>query len=57
MLIVLCYCSLFLYISAIFQETKRKVFFDKPLYKKIISTSISRKTIYSGARADLARAK
>ena len=55
--IVLCYCSLFLYISAIFRQTKRKAFLDKPLYKKIISTFITRKSIYDGAHANLARLK
>ena len=55
--IVLCYCSLFLYISAIFRGAKRKAFFDKLLYKKIISTFITRKTMYNGAHANLARAK
>ena len=55
--IVSCYCSLFPYISAIFRETNRKAFFDKPLYKKIISTFITRKTIYNGAHANLPRAK
>ena len=54
---VLCYCPLFLYISAIFRETKRKAFFDKALYKEIISTFIARKTMYNSAHANLARAK
>ena len=48
-----CAIVLFLYISAIFRETNRKVFFNKPLYKKIISTFITRKTIYNGAHANL----
>ena len=55
--ITLCYCSLFLYISAIFRETNWKAFFDKPLNKKIISTFITRKMIYNGAHANFARAK
>ena len=55
--IVLCYCSLFLYIGAIFRETKMKAFFNKTLYKKIISTFITGKSIYNGGHANLARAK
>ena len=52
-----CATALFLYISAIFRETKRKTFFNKPLYKKIISTFVARETIYNGAHANLARVK
>ena len=45
--VVLCLCSLFVYISAIFRKTYRKMFFNKSLDKTIIFTCVIRKTMHN----------
>ena len=43
--LVLCFCSLLVYVSTIFRKTYRKMFFNKLFYKTIIFTCVFRKTV------------
>ena len=43
--LVLCFCSLLVYVSSISRKTCRKMFFNKLFYKTIIFTCVFRKTV------------
>ena len=43
--LVLCFCSLLVYVSTIFRKTYTKMFFNKLFYKTIIFTCVYRITV------------